>query len=101
MPGPGRPVTVSISDELVRAMQKVAAKTALWPMVPGVPVRVIEPVLLLVKHGTAALSEQHACEMPPLASRQEVPDPEPQSRWLGFYLTEYPRPVRHAPYARS
>jgi hypothetical protein len=46
VPGPGRPVTVSISDELVRVMQKVAAKTALWPMVPGVPVRVIEPALL-------------------------------------------------------
>jgi hypothetical protein len=63
-----------MSDEPVRAMQNVAAK-APWPVAGiGVPVRVIDPPVLVLKHGVCVLLEQHACEMPPLGSMHEVPD---------------------------
>ena len=52
-------------------MQKVAENATVLPLVAGFPLRVIG----LVKHGVEVLFEQQACEMPPFASTQFVPDP--------------------------
>src|SRR5262245_13631108 len=60
-------------------MQNVPASTAVCPLVPGVPVRVMDPVLLLVKQGLVVSSEQQACEMPPFASMHDEPEPEAQA----------------------
>src|SRR5262245_63072337 len=60
-------------------MQNVPASTAVCPLVPGVPIRLIDPVLLLVKQGLVVSSEQQACEMPPFASMHDVPEPETQA----------------------
>src|SRR5262245_43621151 len=67
-PGPGRPVVTLMSEESVRAMQKVAALTSVPPSVAGLPVREMVPLFLVGKHGVLVLLEQHSCEMPPFAS---------------------------------
>jgi hypothetical protein len=71
-------------------MQNVPASTAVWPLVPGVPVRLIDPVLLLVKQGLVVSSEQQACEMPPFASMHDVPEPDTQAEPVQAPSTHVP-----------
>jgi hypothetical protein len=86
------PAEAMSSDIGGRGMQNVPARTAVWPLVPGIPVRVIDPVLLLVKQGVAVLSEQQACEMPPFASMHDAPEPETQARPVQAPSTQAPLP---------
>jgi hypothetical protein len=71
-------------------MQNVPASTAVCPLVPGVPVRLIDPVLLLVKQGLVVSSEQQACEMPPFASMHDEPEPVTQAEPVQTPSTHVP-----------